>query len=162
MGRMDKFQEEMAKSMPMVPTVPGPTQQVIPELVSEVERLRSRVAEMEMERGARRKRSRSLSVPSPDFVGSPIWRCKHCTASTQDSTEGRSWRPYPHQSREHFGSEFHPVQPIGLRDLPSPARHARVQIYQGKTKIWNKGGFVPVGWEDLEAGARMMDPDATV
>ena len=36
----------------------------------------------------------SRSVPSPDFVGGPIWRCKWraCTASTQDSTEGRSWR----------------------------------------------------------------------
>ena len=63
----------LAKSIPVVPTVPGPTQQVrIPELVSEVERLRSRVAEMEMEREeARKKRSRSLSVPSPDLIGSP-------------------------------------------------------------------------------------------
>ena len=73
MGRMAKFQEEMAKSIPVVPTAPGPTQQVkISELVSEVERLRSRVAEMEMEREeARKKRSRSLSIPSPDLVGDP-------------------------------------------------------------------------------------------
>ena len=41
-------------------------------------------------------------------------------------------------------------------------RHARIQIHQGKTKIWNKGGFAPVGWEDLEPGARMMDPNAIV
>ena len=41
-------------------------------------------------------------------------------------------------------------------------RHARTQIHQGKTKIWNKGGFVPAGWEDLEAGARMLDPNAIV
>ena len=41
-------------------------------------------------------------------------------------------------------------------------RHARIQIHQGKTKIWNKGGFVPAGWEDLEAGARMLDPNAIV
>ena len=34
-----------------------------------------------------------------------------------------------------------------------------MQIHQGKTKIWNKGGFVPDGWEDLEAGARMLDPN---
>ena len=41
--------------------------------------------------------------------------------------------------------------------------HARIQIHQGKTKIfWNKGGFAPAGWEDLEAGARMMDPNAIV
>ena len=73
MGCMAKLQEEMANSIPVVPTVPGPTQQVkIPDFVSDVERLRSRVAEMEMERDeARKKRSRSLSVPSPDLVGSP-------------------------------------------------------------------------------------------
>ena len=41
-------------------------------------------------------------------------------------------------------------------------RHARIQIHQGKTKIWNKGGFAPVDWEYLEAGARIMDPNAIV
>ena len=41
-------------------------------------------------------------------------------------------------------------------------RHARIQIHQGKTKIWNKGGFVPAGWEDFEAGACMLDPNAIV
>ena len=73
MGRMAKLQEEMAKSIPILPTTPGPTQHVkVPELVSEVEKLRSRILEMEMEREeARRKRSRSLSVPSSDLVGSP-------------------------------------------------------------------------------------------
>ena len=43
MGRMAQFQEKMDKSIPVAPTAPGPTQQVkIPELLSEVERLRSR------------------------------------------------------------------------------------------------------------------------
>ena len=32
-------------------------------------------------------------------------------------------------------------------------RHARIRIHQGKTKMWNKGGFAPAGWEDLEARA---------
>ena len=97
MGRMAKFQEEMAKSIPVVPIVPGPTQQVkIPELFSEVERLRSRVAEMEMEREeARKKRSRSLSVPSPDLVGSPdlALQALHGQHTGQHRERGGSWRP---------------------------------------------------------------------
>ena len=44
----------------------------IPELVAELDRLRARVAEMEIEREeVSKKRSRSLSVPSPDLVGGP-------------------------------------------------------------------------------------------
>ena len=37
-------------------------------------------------------------------------------------------------------------------------RHARIQVHQGKTKIWNKGGLAPVGWEDLELRTRVVDP----
>ena len=37
-----------------------------------------------------------------------------------------------------------------------------MQIQQGETKIWNEGGFAPVGWEDLEAGARMLHPNGIV
>ena len=91
MGRMAKLQEQMAKSIPVPPTTPGPTQQVkVPELVSEVERLRSRIAEMEMEREeARKKRSRSLSVPSSDLVGGPNlalqeWGALHGQQAGQD------------------------------------------------------------------------------
>ena len=38
----------------------------------------------------------------------------------------------------------------------------RIQILQGNTKIWNKGGHAHFGWEDLEASARMVDPNAMV
>ena len=42
-------------------------------------------------------------------------------------------------------------------------RHARIQIHQEKTKIWNKGrGCSTVGSEDLEFRARTVDPDAIV
>ena len=116
MGRIAKFQEEMAKSIPVAPTAPGPTQQVkIPELVSEVDRLRLRIAEMEMEW----EEARNQYLLQTSFEG-PIWRRKSgefCTASTQDSTEGRSWRLS--SAEEHFSSEFQPVQPIGLRELAS-------------------------------------------
>ena len=50
------------------PTQPGK----IHHLVAELDRLRARVAEMEIEREeVRKKRSRSLSVPSPNLVGGP-------------------------------------------------------------------------------------------
>ena len=114
LGRMAKFQEEIAKSIPVVPTVPGLTQQVkIPELVLEVEQLRSREMEMEREE-ARKKRSRSLSVPSPLEAPSGV----ASTARPAHRTAQRGDHGDLHQSREHVGSEFQPVQPIGL----SPAR----------------------------------------
>ena len=41
-------------------------------------------------------------------------------------------------------------------------RHAGTQIHQGKTKVWNQGGIVPVGVERLEVEARRIDCDAIV
>ena len=79
LARMARFREEMART-PARPTVGGaeadPTLTQpgkIPELVAELDRLRARVAEMEIERKeVRKKRSRSLSVPSPDLVGDDV------------------------------------------------------------------------------------------
>ena len=153
MGRMAKFQEEMAKSIPVAPTAPGPTQ--VPELVSEVERLRSRVAELEMEREeARKKRSRSLSVPSPDLVGGPDLSLQEWERSTRPArrTAQRGDHGDSHQPREHFGSEFQLVQPIGLRDLASenrcPAR--RVVAWGARGEARNPGPddiMAPTQWE---------------
>ena len=74
-----------------VPVVPPPTESNatqparVPDLVAEIERLRSRVAEMESEQEeARKKRSRSLSVPSPDLVGGPDLSLQHWGASHDD------------------------------------------------------------------------------
>ena len=78
LARMARFREEMARTTAPGPTVggaeAGPTQPgKIPELVAELDRLRARVAEMEIEREeVRKKRSRSLSVPSPDLVGGDV------------------------------------------------------------------------------------------
>ena len=71
MGRMAKFREEMAQSIPVPPPATSNVTQAlnIPDLVSEIERLRSQVAEMEVERAEAPKKS--LSVPSPDLVGGP-------------------------------------------------------------------------------------------
>ena len=70
--RMARFREEMARTVP--PTTPPVSETTqpgkIPDLVAELDRLRAQVKEMETEREeARKKRSRSLSVPSPDLVG---------------------------------------------------------------------------------------------
>ena len=40
--------------------------------------------------------------------------------------------------------------------------HSRIQIHQGKTQLWNKGGVPPLGWETLAAHAWGSDPDAIV
>ena len=141
LGRMAKFQEEMVKLIPVAPT----HQVKIPELVSEVERLRSRVSEMEMEREeARKKRSRSLSVP--DLVGGPNlslqeWRALH----SQHAGQHRGAIMETLISRGSFGSEFQPVQAVGLRDLASvhrcPARRvvawgARgVRVGEARTQV---------------------------
>ena len=82
MERMAKFREEMAQAIPVAPTASDPTQQAkIPELVSELQRLKSHVAELEQEVTCK-KRSRSLSKPSPDLVGGPdlssqTWNALH-------------------------------------------------------------------------------------
>ena len=40
--------------------------------------------------------------------------------------------------------------------------HSRIQIHQGKTQLWNKGGVPPPGWETLAAHAWRSDPYAIV
>ena len=74
--RMVRFREEMTRTtgpatVGVTGADPTPTQPgKVPELVAELDRLRGWVAEMEVEREeVRKKRSRSLSVPSPNLVG---------------------------------------------------------------------------------------------
>ena len=40
--------------------------------------------------------------------------------------------------------------------------HSRIQVHQGKTQLWNRGGVEPRGWELLAATAVRSDPDAIV
>ena len=85
LSRMARIREEMARMAwpgPTVGAVSEPTQPAkIPELVAEVERLRARVSEMEVEREeARKKRSRSLSVLSSDLVAGPDVSLQECGA----------------------------------------------------------------------------------
>ena len=74
MASMARFREEMARtaSGPPIAADPTPTQPGrIPELVAELDRLRARVAEMEIERDERKKRSRSRSVHAAGLVDGP-------------------------------------------------------------------------------------------
>ena len=41
-------------------------------------------------------------------------------------------------------------------------RHARIQVHQGKTQVWNRDGVMPRGTEALTAAARTEDEDAIV
>ena len=41
-------------------------------------------------------------------------------------------------------------------------RHSRIQIHAGKTQIWNSGGHVPDGVDDIFRIAQVADPDAPV
>ena len=40
--------------------------------------------------------------------------------------------------------------------------HARIQLHQGKTQLWNRGGTAPQGWETMTAVARVDDPTAVL
>ena len=40
--------------------------------------------------------------------------------------------------------------------------HAKIQLHQDKTQLWNREGVVPQGWETLTAAARELDPSAVV
>ena len=39
---------------------------------------------------------------------------------------------------------------------------ARIQLHQGKTQFWNRGGTFPHGWEAMTAVARVRDPTAVL
>ena len=39
-------------------------------------------------------------------------------------------------------------------------QHAKIQIHQGKTKVWNRGSAAPENIDVLQQVARMVDPDA--
>ena len=41
-------------------------------------------------------------------------------------------------------------------------RHSHIRVNEGKTQIWNRGGFTPSGHEVLLEAARVDDPDAQV
>ena len=40
--------------------------------------------------------------------------------------------------------------------------HARIQIHQGKTQVWNRGGVEPTNIQFLQQDALIADPDAVV
>ena len=40
--------------------------------------------------------------------------------------------------------------------------HAKIQIHQGKTQVWNQSGVEPRGIETLQAAAQLRDPDEVV
>ena len=40
--------------------------------------------------------------------------------------------------------------------------HAHIQVHHGKTQVWNRGGFLPNGVEELTRAARMLKPGAVV
>ena len=115
LARMVRFREEMIRAVPVVlpPAESNSTQPArVPDLVAEIERLRSRVAEMESEQEeARKKRSRSLSVVAA--LG----------RFTRRSCGARQDHGDIDQSREHVGSEFEPIQSVGLTCLPYEALH---------------------------------------
>ena len=124
---MVRFREKMTRAVPVVlpPAESNATQPArVPDLVAEIERLRSRVAEMESEQEeARKKRSRSLLVPSPRsgwwarFAALGRFTRRSCGAR-QRSDHGDI-----DQSREHVGSEFEQIQSVGLTCLPHEALH---------------------------------------
>ena len=41
-------------------------------------------------------------------------------------------------------------------------QHAKIQIHQGKTQVWNRGSTAPENIDVLQQAARMVDPDAVV
>ena len=69
--RLTRLREEMSRVPAPGPTQPASVQPVPPDsTLAELQQLRARVAEMETEREElRKKRGRSLSVPSPDMPG---------------------------------------------------------------------------------------------
>ena len=67
---------------------------------------------------ARKNRSRSLSVPSPDLVGGPVVAALGRFTRRSCGARQRSDHGDIDQSREHVGSEFEPIQPGGLTCLP--------------------------------------------
>ena len=40
--------------------------------------------------------------------------------------------------------------------------HAEIQLHHGKTQVWNRGGVVPSGTEELTRMARHVKPEAVV
>ena len=41
-------------------------------------------------------------------------------------------------------------------------RHAHIDVHEGKTQVWNRGGVAPRGIEELVRVARLVKPDAIV
>ena len=124
MGRMAMLREEMAQSIPVAPppATSSVTQPVnIPDLVSEIERLRSQVAEMEVEREeARKKRSRPVRA-----ISRPRRRARSDVARVGRSARSARWTAErgdhgnSDQSREHTRPEFQPLQSSGLTHVPT-------------------------------------------
>ena len=68
--RLTRLREEMMRAPSPLPTQPAATPVQPDPNLAEVQQLRARIAEMEAEREEfRKKRARSLSIPSPDMPG---------------------------------------------------------------------------------------------
>ena len=83
LARMARFREEMTRAVPVVPppAESNATQPArVPDLVAEIERLRSRVAEME----SRKRHGRSAPGLCPDLIGGPDLSLQHWGASHDD------------------------------------------------------------------------------
>ena len=117
--RVAKFRKEMARTVPhTTPSVSETTQPgKIPDLVAELDRLRSQVKKMETEREeARKKRSRSVSVPSPDLVGGSDFFVARLGRTARRTRRARQRIHHGNvdQPREHVGCEFEPIQFLRL------------------------------------------------
>ena len=92
-ARLNRLKEEIARIDPPPQPQVSPVPTTVPEPMAEVHQLKSRVAELESEREEwRKKRTRSLSVPSADMPGQRV----------QDGSFD--------QSGKYHGVEFQPVQ----------------------------------------------------
>ena len=110
---LTRLREEMSRLPVPGPTQPASVQPVPPDpTVVELQQLRVRVAEMEMEREEfRKKRGRSLSVPSPDMPGASeqsiaLFQHPARDRSSLMATLNESWR-------DHCW-KFQSFQPVGM------------------------------------------------
>ena len=74
----------------------------------------------------------------------------------------------PHEQLLAFLDDIYVVcRPERVVDIHNILRgqlwhHARIQVHQGKTQVWNRGSVEPTHMEALQHAARALDPDAVV
>ena len=111
----------------------------VPDFVAEIERLRSRVAEMETERGRGSEETIQISVGT--FSRSRWWtrlvvaRLGRFARRTCGARQ-RSHHGDINQSREHVGCEFEPIQSVGMTsDALLNATHYNLVTLQGARRM---------------------------